>query len=165
MSASLTHDLLEEFDEGALDLVIATRQLRERGRVIWREPMVWFAASDFGLDLSRPLPLVMLRPPCTYRELMSSTLDTAQQSWVTSCTVSSLMGVQAAVAGGLGITALGRSFVQDGMQILDVPERWSALPMTEIVVLGDDTADKTMVQPLLKFLVEGLQLSAVPEVD
>jgi DNA-binding transcriptional LysR family regulator len=161
VNASLTHDLLQEFDEGALDLVIATRQFRERGRVIWREPMVWFAASDLDLDLRGPLPLVMLRPPCTYRELMSTTLDTAQQSWVTSCTVSSLMGVQAAVAGGLGITALGRSFVQDGMHILDVPGHWPALPTTEIVVLGEDTADETMVQPLLKFLIEGLQLSAV----
>ncbi len=157
INTSLTYDLLREFDEGSLDLVIATRQLRERGRIIWREPMVWFAASDFRLDLSRPLPLVMLRSPCNYRELMFMTLDTARQDWVTACTVSSLMGVQAAVAGGLGITLLGRSFIQDGMQILRVPDHWPPLAMTEIVVLGDDTADKSLAQPFLKFLVEGLQ--------
>jgi DNA-binding transcriptional LysR family regulator len=156
VNTSLTHDLLVEFDKGDLDLVIATRQFRERGRVIWREPMVWFAASDFPLDLNRPLPLVLLRPPCTYRELMFTTLDTARQDWTTACTVTSLMGVQAAVAGGLGITALGRSFIHDGMQILQTPTYWPPLPMTEIVVIGDETAERSLVQPLLKFLVDGM---------
>lgn len=158
VNTSLTHSLLREFEAGNLDIVIATREFKERGRVIWREPMVWFAASDFKLDLDRPLPLVLLQPPCTYRELMFTTLDTARQEWVTACTVSSLMGVQAAVAGGLGITLLGRSFIQDGMQILDVPAHWPPLPMTEIVVVGDDTAEKSLVQPLLEFLVEGMRM-------
>jgi DNA-binding transcriptional LysR family regulator len=157
VNTSLTHELLAEFDNGDLDLVIATRQLRDRGRVIWREPMVWFAALDFRLELDRPLPLVLLKPPCTYRELMFTTLDAARQDWATACTVTSLMGVQAAVAGGLGITALGRSFIQDGMQILEPPDHWPPLPMTEIVVLGDDTAERSLVQPLLTFLVEGMK--------
>jgi DNA-binding transcriptional LysR family regulator len=157
VNTSLTHELLAEFDKGDLDLVIATNQFRERGRIIWREPMVWFAASDFQLDLKRPLPLVLLKPPCTYRELMFTTLDTARQDWVTACTVTSLMGVQAAVAGGLGITVLGRSFIQDGMQILKPPPHWPPLPMTEIVVLGDETAERPLVQPLLSFLVDGMQ--------
>jgi len=158
VNTSLTHDLLREFEAGHLDLVIATKEFKERGRVIWREPMVWFAASDFRLDLDRPLPLVLLRPPCSYRELMFTTLDAARQAWVTACTVSSLTGVQAAVAGGLGITLLGRSFIQEGMQIIDVPEHWPPLPMTEIVVLGDDTAEKALVQPLLEFLIEGMRM-------
>ncbi len=157
VNTSLTHELLLQFDSDDLDLVIVTRQFKDRGRVIWREPMVWFAASDFRLDWNRPLPLVLLKAPCTYRELMFTTLDTARQDWVTACTVSSLMGVQAAVAGGLGITALGRSFVQDGMQILKAPGHWPPLPMTEIVVVGDETAEKSLVQPLLTFLVEAMQ--------
>jgi DNA-binding transcriptional LysR family regulator len=159
VNTSLTQDLLLAFDNGELDLVIATRQFNERGRVVWREPMVWFAALDFRLELDKPLPLVLLRPPCTYRDVMFTTLDTVRQEWLTACTVSSLMGVQAAVAGGLGITALGRSFIQDGMQILQPPPHWPALPMTEIVVLGDDTAEKSLAQPLLSFLVESLQVS------
>jgi DNA-binding transcriptional LysR family regulator len=157
VNTSLTQDLLEEFDNGDLDLVIATRQSPDRGRVIWREPMVWFAASDFMFDPEQPLPLVMLRPPCSYRELMFTTLDAARRDWVAACTMNSLMGVQAAVAGGLGITLLGRSFIQDGMQMLQVPADWPPLPMIEIVVLGDDRAEKALVQPLLNFLVEGLQ--------
>lgn len=165
VNTSLTHGLFREFEAGNLDLVIATREFKERGRIIWREPMVWFAASDFRLDLERPVPLVLLQPPCTYRELMFTTLDAARQAWVTACTVSSLMGVQAAVAGGLGITLLGRSFVQQGMQIIDVPKHWPPPPMTEIIVLGDDTAEKSLAQPLLEFLIEGMQMPPLARLD
>jgi DNA-binding transcriptional LysR family regulator len=91
---------------------------------------------------------------------MFTTLDTARQDWVAACTVSSLTGVQAAVEGGLGITVLGRSFIREGMQVLRVPEHWPPLPMTEIVVLGDDVAEKSLAQSLLKFLLEGMQAPA-----
>jgi DNA-binding transcriptional LysR family regulator len=157
LNTSLTHDLLIAFDRGELDLVIAMRQQQTRGRVIWREPMVWFAAADFRLDLTKPVPLVLLNPPCTYRDLMFSTLDVAQQEWTTACSVSSLAGVQAAVAGGLGLTALGRSFIQEGMQIVQPPGHWPALPMTEVVLIEADTADRALAETLVTFLIEGLR--------
>jgi hypothetical protein len=64
--------------------------------------------------------------------------------------------MQAAVAGGLGVTVLGRSFVQMGMQILEAPEHWPALPMTEITVIGEDGKAADLVQPLVSFLTESL---------
>lgn len=161
INTSLTHDLLSAYDAGHLDLVIAMRQHHDRGRVIWRGPMGWFAAPDFQIDLTRPLPLVLLKPPCTYRELMIATLDTVRQEWIAACTVSSLMGVQAAVAGGLGITLLGRSFVQEKMQILHVPDDWPPLPMAEVVLIGEEAADGSLTRPLVTFLIESLQMPAV----
>jgi hypothetical protein len=59
------------------------------------------------------------------------------------------------VAGGLGVTLLGRSFLQEGMQILRAPEVWPALPMTEVMVLGEERA-ADLVQPLITFLGESL---------
>ncbi|WP_423414754.1 LysR substrate-binding domain-containing protein [Hyphomicrobium sp. B1] len=157
LNTSLTHELVAAYDHGELDLIIGTRQFPDRGRIIWREPMVWFGATDFELDVSQPVPLVLLRAPCTYRDLMFATLDTARQEWIASCTVSSLMGVQAAVEGGLGVTILGRSFIKDGLKILSVPDNWPPLPMTDIVVLGDDGAQRILAQPLVQFLVEGMR--------
>jgi DNA-binding transcriptional LysR family regulator len=66
------------------------------------------------------------------------------------------MGVQAAVAGGLGVTILGRSFVQENMQILHAPEHWPPLPMTEITVIGEESNSADLVQPLVSFLTESL---------
>jgi DNA-binding transcriptional LysR family regulator len=153
----LSCDLLLAFDEGRIDAVIAKKDgTAQRGRVIWREPLVWMAAADYQVDYTRPARLLMLRPPCTYRQLMISSLDAVRREWIAVCTASSLMGVQAAVAGGLGVTVLGRSFVQAGMQILNVPEQWPSLPMTEIVILGEDSKAADLIQPFVAFLTESL---------
>ena len=98
----------------------------------------------------------MLRPPCTYRELMIASLDSVRCEWTAVCTASSLMGVQAAVAGGLGITILGRSFIRETMQILQAPDYWPPLPMTEITVIGEDSEAADLVQPLVSFLTGSL---------
>lgn len=157
VTTGLSCDLLHAYDNGSIDAVIAKKDgTARRGRVIWREPLVWIAAADYQLDFSRPARLVMLRSPCTYRELMISSLDAVRREWGAACTASSLMGVQAAVAGGLGVTVLGRSFVQEGMQILTAPEHWPSLPMTEVVILGEDSNAAELVRPLLTFLTESL---------
>ena len=157
LMTGLSCELLSAYDDGLIDAVIAKKDGKaQRGRVIWREPLVWMAAADYQLDFSRPARLVMLRPPCTYRELMISSLDAVRREWEAACTASSLMGVQAAVAGGLGVTVLGRSFVQEGMQILTAPEHWPPLPMTEVVILGEDSKVADLVGPFVTFLTESL---------
>ena len=157
LMTGLSCDLLDVYDAGGLDVVIAKKDgTAQRGRVIWREPLVWLAAADYQPDFSKPTELVLLKPPCTYRELMARTLDSVRQPWMASCTARSLMGVQAAAAGGLGITILGRSFVRDGLQVVPTPDSWPALPMTEIVLLGEETAEADLVRPLISFLTETL---------
>lgn len=157
LTTGLSCDLLAAYDRGSLDAVVAKKDgSAQRGRVIWREPLVWMAAARHQPDFTRPVPLVMLRPPCTYREVMIAALDGVRQDWTAACTASSLMGVQAAVAGGLGITVLGRSFVQDGMQVLRVPEHWPSLPLTEITVIGGDSPAADLVHTVITFLTESL---------
>lgn len=157
LMTALSCDLLTAYDEGKLDAVVAKKDgTAQRGRVIWREPLVWLAAEDYVFDPAEPVKLVMLPKPCTYRELMVSALDGVRQPWMAACTASSLMGVQAAVAGGLGITLLGRTFVMPGTRILEVPEHWPLLPMTEIVFIGEEAQVEDLVRPLVSFLTESL---------
>ncbi|KQQ41138.1 LysR family transcriptional regulator [Methylobacterium sp. Leaf125] len=156
LMTGLSCTLLEAYDADRLDAVIAKRSgAAPRGRVIWREPLVWLAAADHQPDFNQPARLVMLAAPCSYRDLMITALDSVRRDWVAACTASSLMGVQAAVAGGLGVTLLGRSFVQEGLRILQAPELWPALPMTEVTVIGEDRAGELM-RPLITFLTESL---------
>lgn len=160
LMTGLSCNLLAAYDDDLLDAVIAKKDgSAQRGRVIWREPLVWMAAADYEADPARPARLVMLPQPCTYRELMISALDSVRREWEPACTASSLMGIQAAVAGGLGVTVLGRSFIQDGMKILPPSESWPALPMTEITVLGEERAAELVV-PFITFLTESLSGAA-----
>ncbi|WP_407530214.1 LysR substrate-binding domain-containing protein [Methylobacterium oryzisoli] len=156
LMTGLSCTLIEAYEVNRLDAVIAKRsEGGPRGRVIWREPLVWLAAADYEPDFTKPARLVMLAAPCSYRDAMIAALDSVRREWVAACTASSLMGVQAAVAGGLGVTLLGRSFVQEGMQILRAPELWPALPTTEVTVMGEDRAPD-LVLPLITFLTESL---------
>jgi len=155
LMTGLSCDILAAYDAGRLDTVIAKKSgAAPRGRVIWRDQLVWLADSTYEVDLTRPINLVMLRPPCTYRELMISTLDSVRREWVASCTTSSLMGVQAAVAGGLGVSVLGKSFVKSDMRVLDMPGDWPALPSTEVVIIGEKPEFADLVQALVAFLTE-----------
>ena len=161
--------LLAELEAGALDLAIAKRDgAMQRGPVIWREPLVWIAAEEFEIDPDKPLPLVLLPQPCTYRGIALKALESVGRASTIACTASSLIGVQAAFAGGLGVTVLGRSFVQAGLKVLDVRDHWSRgsgdvpsgdwppLPMTEIVLLGENRAQNHLANPLVSFLTESL---------
>jgi DNA-binding transcriptional LysR family regulator len=157
LMTGLSCDLLAAYDANALDAVIAKKDNSvNRGRVIWREQLVWMAADDYEPDFSKPARLVLLRPPCAYREVMIASLDALRREWTAACTASSLMGVQAAVAGGLGATVLGKSFVQSGLKVLKAPEFWPALPMTEITVIGEDSKVGDLVRPLIEYLTESL---------
>lgn len=160
LKTGLSCELLAAYDAGQLDAVIAKKDgIAQRGRVIWREPLVWMAAADYRADFGRPAPLVMLPPPCTYRDVMIRALDSVRRDWFAACTASSLTGIRAAVAGGLGVTVLGRSFIGADMQALRAPEHWPALPTTEIVVLGEERAEAEAVRPLVGFLTENLSRS------
>lgn len=159
LTTGLSHDLLSDYENGQLDVVIAKRKISpnaQRGRIIWREPLVWIAAKDYEIEASQPLRLVMMRPPCAYRAIMIEALASVRREWASACLASNLMGVQAAVAAGLGITALGTSFLQEGMRILEPSEKLPTLPSTEVAVMGDDVRTQHLVQPLVSLLTEGL---------
>ena len=93
-------------DEGALDLIFAKRRAGDgRGRMVWREEMVWIAAPDWRRDRERPLPLVLYPPRSITREAVLAALEKANVSWRIACTCGSLSGLVGAVLGGLGVGA------------------------------------------------------------
>ncbi len=159
LTTGLSNDLLADHEAGLLDVVIAKRKMSgsaQRGRVIWREPLVWMAAKDYQIDAARPLRLVLMRPPCGYRAIMVEALASVQREWSSACLASNLGGVQAAVAAGLGVTALGTSFLQEGMRIIEPSQKLPTLPSTEVAVIGDEPRTQHLVQPLVALLTEGL---------
>lgn len=157
LRTGLSCDLRRDLEAGQLDLVIAKRDgTMQRGRIIWREPIVWIAAAGLNLHPARPVPLVLLPSPCNYRSVALDALRDAGRPSTVVCTASSLMGIQAAVAGGLGATVLGQSFVQAGLQVLGPSEDWPSLPLAEIVVLGEVQTNSHLAAPLVGFLTEAL---------
>lgn len=161
LHTGLSCQLLDAYESGRLDAVIAKKDgTAQRGRVIWREPLVWMAAVGYRLQPGRSVPLVMLPGPCTYRAVMVQALDDARRSWHAACTAHSLTAIRAAVAGGLGVSVLGRSFIGSELQILPSGPDWPSLPQTEIILLGEERPPADLVRPLVAFLTENLALAA-----
>ena len=127
--------LIEQLDAGRLDVVFAKRPLgTSRGRLVWREPMVWAAAETFELVAGTALPLALYRERSVSREAALAALLDGEHTWEIVYTSPSLTGVRAAALAGLAITPLPASAVIAGLRILGVEEGLPRLPDLEFAI-------------------------------
>jgi len=72
-------ELIEDLDAGRLDVVFAKRPLgTSRGRLVWREPLVWAAADRFDLVLNSALTLALHRERSVSREAALAALNDSE---------------------------------------------------------------------------------------
>lgn len=138
VTCDLTLTLIGRFRRGDFDLVLVKREPErsDRGVRVWREPLVWVAASQTVLPEDGPLPLVVSPPPCVYRKRATDSLNRTRRRWRIAYSCASLAGQHAAVKAGLGVTVLPKDMVPAGLAAV---ERRSFLPDlhdTEIALLA-----------------------------
>lgn len=137
VTCDLTLNLLDRFHGGDFDLVLVKRTPGAPlgGVRVWRQPLVWaIGESEDALSLD-PLPLALRPQPCVLRRRATEALTRAGRSFRFSYVCESLAGLQAAVAAGLGVTALSRDALTPGLRVVDDPERLPALEDVEITLL------------------------------
>ena len=62
MQTGVSAELIEQLNAGRLDTVFAKRPRgTSKGRLVWREPLVWAAADTFDLVPGTALPLALHR--------------------------------------------------------------------------------------------------------
>ena len=128
-------ELIEQFNKGRLDVVFAKRPLgTSRGRLVWREPLVWVAAETFELVPGAVLPLALYREKSVSREAALAALDSGEWTWEIVYTSPSLTGVRAAALAGLAITPLPASAVISGLRILGWEAGLPRLPDLEFAI-------------------------------
>lgn len=160
LSTGLSPELFELYEREELDALIVRPKDNQpsAGRVVWREPLVWAAADGSEVDLGKPIRLVTLKPPCGYRDIMADALNSCHRPWITVCVANSLVALDAAVAAGVGVTILGKSFLRPGLRALtQLPE----LPQTEVMVVGGDGPLGGIVRPLERFLADNIRGTAL----
>ncbi|CAL9587230.1 HTH-type transcriptional regulator HdfR [Streptomyces sp. enrichment culture] len=117
LSVELSGTLHERLDAGRLDLVLAKRRgpEDERGRLVWRDRMVWIGAEGLRVDPDRPVPLIVFPPPGITRARALEVLERNGRAWRIACTSGSLSGLVAAARAGLGVMAHTRGLVPPGL--------------------------------------------------
>src|ERR1700760_95298 len=112
-------ELIEQLNAGRLDVVFAKRPLgTSRGRLVWREPLVWAAAETFDFARDAVLPLALYREKSVSREAALAALGESDLAWEIVYTSPSLTGVRAAALAGLAVTPLPASAIIAGLRVL-----------------------------------------------
>ncbi|WP_158932725.1 LysR substrate-binding domain-containing protein [Acidisphaera sp. S103] len=146
VQTGVSAELISQLDAGRLDVVFAKRPLgTTKGRLVWREPLVWAAADTFDFISGKALPLALYRERSVSREAALAALQDGDLTWEIVYTSPSLMGVRAAALAGLAITPLPASAVIAGLRILGTEEGLPRLPDLEFAIYERSRPDKAAV--------------------
>jgi DNA-binding transcriptional LysR family regulator len=157
----LSRDLRIALGEGELDAAIVRIVPREHATPIWREPQQWVASEGFAVDDAALVPLVVLPQGCVLRDFAIKALKRARQPWRIAFTSSSMVGAQAAVMAGLGISIMPRSSVMTGMQVLTEDKLFPDPGQLEIGILPAPGAPQEIIAALGKIISQTLRAYTV----
>ncbi|HSZ40655.1 MAG TPA: LysR family transcriptional regulator, partial [Trebonia sp.] len=131
--SGLLHQRLEDHK---LDVFIGKRPSGEqRGQLVKRDRLVWVGTPSTKLDLTRPLPLVVYPPPSISRTEMRRALNRVHMPYRSVCLCNGVNGLIAAVAAGVGISALAASLVPPQLATLGPGHRLPELGTIDLVLL------------------------------
>ncbi|MBZ9791512.1 LysR family transcriptional regulator [Rhizobium sp. 3T7] len=148
LTVALSGTLYEMQDNGEIDLVLAKRRLGDaRGRLVYREPLVWLARDPEHVLSGGPLPLIAFPPPSVTRSIALEALGRSQVAWRIVCTCGSLSGLTAAARAGMGVLVQPRSMAPSGLKEIG-KGKLPVLEDVEFVLVPRKGADQTLVSAL-----------------
>ena len=100
---------------------------RQKGELLWREPLVWIGEPWVLETAARVVPLVTYLRPSETRDTVEAALLAARRPWVVVAQCANLLGLLAAVEAGFGVMALGRNFIPSGF--VEVPSEAGLPPL------------------------------------
>jgi DNA-binding transcriptional LysR family regulator len=135
--------LNQRLEENKLDVFIGKRPRgEERGRLVKRERLVWVGTPATKLDLTKPLPLVVYPAPSISRTEMHRALNRAGMPYRSACVCRGVNGLIAAVAAGVGVSALATSLVPEQLTPLGPSHKLPDLGSIDLVVLTSPRAER-----------------------
>lgn len=146
LTVALSGVLYEMQDNGEIDLVLAKRRLGDsRGRLVYREPLVWLARDPEHVLSLVALPLIAFPAPSVTRSIALEVLERHRMPWRIVCTCGSLSGLTAAARAGMGVLVQPQSMSPPGLkEIGSLPQ----LEDVEFVLIPSKGADKALVSAL-----------------
>jgi DNA-binding transcriptional LysR family regulator len=130
--------LARDLERGELDLALYKRDLQE-GRAIarWPERLHWVTSKRYPLDArSGSVPLAVFEQGCLYRDRAIHALETADRAWHLAYTSPNLLGIQAAVSAGLGVSILPDVAVLATQRVLGRRDGLPPIPATELALVA-----------------------------
>src|SRR5436190_13274029 len=123
-------------ERGELDLALFKRDAGESGGIAaWPERLQWVTSRKHPVDFDRdPLPLIMSEQGCLYRNRMIHAMEMAGRAWHMAYTSPSVLGIQAAVSAGLGVSILPDVAILPEHRVLTKADGFPAITNTEVAL-------------------------------
>jgi DNA-binding transcriptional LysR family regulator len=135
-------DLKRDLERGDIDLALLKRNAGEGGAIAaWPEQVYWVTSKSHPVDIKSPsLPLIGFPPGCLYRARAIHALERIGRAWHTAYTSSSLAGIQAAIAAGMGLGILSDMAIQADHRVLTAGEGFAPIERTELALVASPDA-------------------------
>lgn len=147
--------LLDALERGELDQVIAFRQVTNINAIDLRSPgMIWMEKAGSDLSSRRPLPLVMVDGPCTFRTEALNALGRTGIPWDVTLTSPSLSCVAAAAEAGLGVAVRTMDLLRRRQPKLVHATKLPKLPTHHLQVYNGGNAPDLAIEKLTDFWIE-----------
>ena len=142
-------------ERGELDLALFKRNAGESGGIAaWPERLQWVTSKKHPVDFDRdPLPLIMSEQGCLYRNRMIHAMEAAGRAWHMAYSSPSVLGIQAAVSAGLGVSILPDVAILPEHRVLTKADGFPAITNTEVALVAAPDATPA-TRRLAEMLVE-----------
>jgi DNA-binding transcriptional LysR family regulator len=155
-------ELRRLLDAREIDLALIKREPGDGPCIAsWTEDLIWVESATHAAKTD-PVPLAVFPVGCIYRDRAIRAIERNGRRWRIAYTSQGLMGVQAAVASGLGISLLPSDAVLPEHRKLNSSEGFDDQPASEIVLIKGRGPLSPEVKSLGQFLRHSLdkQLSS-----
>jgi DNA-binding transcriptional LysR family regulator len=139
--------LRRDLERGELDLALFKRAAGEKsGIAVWPERVHWVTSKSRPRDTNAgSVPLIGFPSGCLYRSRAIHALESAGRPWHMAYTSSSLSGIQAAVAAGMGLSILSEMAIQADHRVLTAKDGFAPIDRTEVaLVAAPDASPATL---------------------
>jgi DNA-binding transcriptional LysR family regulator len=146
--ADQSTNLKRDLERGDLDLALFKRAAGEKGGIaMWPERVHWVTSKSHPRDTrTGSVPLIGFPAGCLYRAGAIHALESAGRTWHMAYTSSSLAGIQAAVAAGMGLGILSEMAIQADHRVLTAREGFSPIDRTEVALVASPDASSATLR-------------------
>ncbi|MFT4118077.1 LysR family transcriptional regulator [Bradyrhizobium sp.] len=140
--ADQSKNLSRDLERGELDLALYKRSTGEKGAIaVWPEQVHWVTSKSHPIDVDVPsVPLIGFPLGCLYRAGAIHALESAGRAWHMAYSSSSLAGIQAAVAAGMGLSILSEMSIQSDHRVLTAKDGFAPINRTEVALMASPGA-------------------------
>ncbi len=135
--------LRRDLERGDLDLALLKRDAGEKGGIaVWPERVHWVTSKTDPVDPQlKSVPLIFFPSGCLYRTRAIHAIETTGRAWHMAYSSSSLSGIQAAVAAGLGLSILPDIAIQPEHRVLTEKDGFAPIDKTEVALVATPNAN------------------------